>query len=88
MKTELAKIFKQKEARRKEAQARGLWNLFLPDERFGAGLTNLEYAPLAEVTGRSHIAPEALNCAAPDGYPSWASNHFTGVRDDHRHLGR
>jgi acyl-CoA dehydrogenase len=51
---------------KKEAQARGLWNLFLPDERFGAGLTNLEYAPLAEVTGRSHIAPEALNCAAPD----------------------
>ena len=51
---------------KREAQARGLWNLFLPDERFGAGLTNLEYAPLAEVTGRSHIAPEALNCAAPD----------------------
>jgi acyl-CoA dehydrogenase len=51
---------------KEEAQARGLWNLFLPDERFGAGLTNLEYAPLAEVTGRSHIAPEALNCAAPD----------------------
>jgi acyl-CoA dehydrogenase len=49
-----------------EARKRGLWNLFLPDERFGAGLTNLEYAPLAEITGRSHIAPEALNCAAPD----------------------
>ncbi len=51
---------------KKEALGRGLWNLFLPDERFGAGLTNLEYAPLAEITGRSHIAPEALNCAAPD----------------------
>ena len=51
---------------KQEARARGLWNLFLPDERFGAGLTNLEYAPLAEITGRSHIAPEALNCAAPD----------------------
>jgi acyl-CoA dehydrogenase len=49
-----------------EARKLGLWNLFLPDERFGAGLTNLEYAPLAEITGRSHIAPEALNCAAPD----------------------
>jgi acyl-CoA dehydrogenase len=51
---------------KKEAQERSLWNLFLPDEHFGAGLTNLEYAPLAEITGRSHIAPEALNCAAPD----------------------
>jgi acyl-CoA dehydrogenase len=49
-----------------EARRRGLWNLFLPDERYGAGLTNLEYAPLAEVMGRSHIAPEATNCAAPD----------------------
>src|SRR5438445_1918503 len=49
-----------------EARRRGLWNLFLPDKRWGAGLTNLEYAPLAEITGRSFIAPEALNCAAPD----------------------
>ncbi len=49
-----------------EARSRGLWNLFLPDERFGAGLTNLEYAPLAEITGHSLIAPEAINCAAPD----------------------
>jgi acyl-CoA dehydrogenase len=45
----------------------GLWNLFLADERWGAGLTNVEYAPLAEITGWSPgIAPEALNCAAPD----------------------
>lgn len=52
---------------KREARSRGLWNLFLPDERFGAGLTNLEYAPLAEITGRSpEIAPEAINCAAPD----------------------
>src|SRR5712692_5070598 len=52
---------------KKEARSRGLWNLFLPDGTHGAGLTNLEYAPLAEITGRSpHIAPEALNCAAPD----------------------
>jgi acyl-CoA dehydrogenase len=50
-----------------EARARGLWNLFLPDDRFGAGLTNLQYAPLAEITGRSPVlAPEALNCSAPD----------------------
>ena len=49
-----------------EARKRGLWNLFLPGEH-GAGLTNLQYAPLAEITGRSPaLAPEALNCAAPD----------------------
>jgi len=50
-----------------EARSRGLWNLFLPNERWGVGLDNLEYAPLAEITGRSPaIAPEALNCSAPD----------------------
>jgi acyl-CoA dehydrogenase len=50
-----------------EARRRGLWNLFLPDSEHGAGLTNLQYAPLAEITGRSPaLAPEALNCAAPD----------------------
>ena len=49
-----------------EARTRGLWNLFLPGDH-GAGLTNLQYAPLAEITGRSvHLAPAALNCAAPD----------------------
>ncbi|HKB31900.1 MAG TPA: acyl-CoA dehydrogenase family protein [Streptosporangiaceae bacterium] len=49
------------------ARKRGLWNLFLPDDRFGAGLTNLRYAPLAEITGHSPtLAPEAMNCAAPD----------------------
>jgi acyl-CoA dehydrogenase len=50
-----------------EARARDLWNLFLPDPDLGAGLSVLEYAPLAEITGRSpEIAPEALNCSAPD----------------------
>ncbi len=50
-----------------EARERGLWNLFLPHEtEWGGGLSNLDYAPLAEITGRSHLAPEALNCAAPD----------------------
>ncbi|MCZ7527228.1 MAG: acyl-CoA dehydrogenase family protein [Acidimicrobiia bacterium] len=49
-----------------EARARGLWNLFLPDERWGAGLSNVDYAPLAEVMGRSPLAAEATNCSAPD----------------------
>lgn len=52
---------------KREAKSRGLWNLFLPHSPLGAGLSNVQYAPLAEITGRSpHIAPEALNCAAPD----------------------
>jgi acyl-CoA dehydrogenase len=50
-----------------EARKRGLWNMFLPDDHWGAGLSVLEYAPLAEMSGWSpHIAPEATNCAAPD----------------------
>lgn len=49
-----------------KARAEGLWNLFLPESEFGAGLTNLEYAPLAEVMGRSLIGSEVFNCSAPD----------------------
>ena len=49
-----------------KARAEGLWNLFLPDEEYGAGLTNLEYAPLAEIMGRVAWASEVFNCAAPD----------------------
>ena len=52
---------------KEEARKRGLWNLFLPDHRHGAGLSVLDYAPIAELSGRSAaIAPEAMNCSAPD----------------------
>jgi acyl-CoA dehydrogenase len=60
------KVTKVVEALKKKAKSENLWNLFLPHSEHGAGLSNLEYAPLCEIMGRSHIAPEAFNCSAPD----------------------
>ncbi len=58
--------FEALEPLQQRARAQGLWNLFLPDTRYGAGLSHLEYAPLAEAMGRSLLAPQVFNCAPPD----------------------
>ncbi|UGA43555.1 acyl-CoA dehydrogenase family protein [Bradyrhizobium quebecense] len=60
------KVFPVVEELKPKARDEGLWNLFLPESEHGAGLSNLEYAPLCEIMGRSHLAPELFNCSAPD----------------------
>ena len=69
---------------KQEARNRGLWNLFLPDSEHGAGLSVVDYAPIAELSGRSAaIAPEAMNCAAPD-----TGQHGTARHVRHRRAAR
>src|ERR1700686_3914193 len=60
------KVYPVVEELKPKARSEGLWNLFLPESDHGAGLTNLEYAPLCEIMGRSPLAPEAFNSSAPD----------------------
>jgi acyl-CoA dehydrogenase len=76
-------IMEELKARAREA---GLWNMFLPDPSFGAGLSNSDYAPLAEILGRSRIASEACNCSAPDTGNMEVLVHFATEAQQERWL--
>jgi acyl-CoA dehydrogenase len=76
-------IMEELKSRAREA---GLWNMFLPDEELGAGLSNSDYAPLAEILGRSHIASEACNCSAPDTGNMEVLFHFATPEQKERWL--
>jgi acyl-CoA dehydrogenase len=80
---QLPAVMEELKARAREA---GLWNLFLPGDEHGAGLTNLEYAPLAEIMGRSPIGPEAFNCSAPDTGNMEVLAHFASEEHKKRWL--
>jgi acyl-CoA dehydrogenase len=71
---------------KQQAREAGLWNMFLPDPEHGAGLSNSDYAPLAEILGRSHIASEACNCSAPDTGNMEVLNQFATPEQKERWL--
>ncbi len=76
-------IMEELKSRAREA---GLWNMFLPDATLGAGLSNSDYAPLAEILGRSYIASEACNCSAPDTGNMEVLFHFATAEQKERWL--